>query len=79
MSATARSLNGFRQRADNRKQQLRRVRPPGYRIKDVLENELHRRVCAGALRLRAVQHGLAANWQALYRNVFGTDPAGKPS
>jgi hypothetical protein len=50
---------------------------PGYRIKDKLENELHRRVCARTIGLRAVQRAIAANWQALYRrHVFGTDPAG---
>jgi hypothetical protein len=48
---------------------------PGYRIKDVLENELHRRVCAGTMGLRAVQRGIAANWQALYRNVFRHRPS----
>jgi hypothetical protein len=52
------------------------VAHPGYRIKAVLENERHRRVCAGTLRLRAVQRGIAANWQRLYRTVFGADPGG---
>jgi hypothetical protein len=52
---------------------------PGYRVKDKLENELHRRVCAGTMSLRAVQRAIASNWQALYRRVFGTDPLGAPS
>jgi hypothetical protein len=49
---------------------------PGYHVKDRLENALHRLVCSGQMSLRAAQHGIAANWQALYRTVFGPVPAG---
>ena len=45
---------------------------PGYRVKDRLENRLHAMVCAGAMTLRAAQVGIATNWQALYKRVFGT-------
>ena len=49
---------------------------PGYHVKDRLENALHRLVCSGQMSLRAAQQGIAANWQALYRTVFGPVPAG---
>ena len=45
---------------------------PGYRVKDRLENKAHALVCAGAMTLRAAQFGIAKNWQALYKRVFGT-------
>jgi len=45
---------------------------PGYRVKDRLENRLHAMVCAGTITLRAAQIGIATNWQALYKRVFGT-------
>ena len=52
-----------------------RVRPsPGYRVKDKLENKLHDLVCDGAMTLRAAQRGIATNWQALYKKVFGEAP-----
>jgi hypothetical protein len=44
---------------------------PGYQVKDRLENRLHDLVCSGAIGLRAAQQGIAANWQRLYRSVFG--------
>lgn len=48
--------------------------PPGYKVKDRLENEVHDWVCADKIRLRPAQRQIAANWQALYRKVFGTSP-----
>ena len=45
---------------------------PGYRVKDRLENKAHDLVCAGTMTLHAVQVGIATNWQALYKRVFGT-------
>jgi hypothetical protein len=48
----------------------------GYRIKDRLENRLHSMVCSGAIALRTAQDRIAANWQLLYREVFGTALAG---
>jgi len=45
---------------------------PGYRVKDRLENRLHAMVCAGTITLDAARVGIATNWQALYKRVFGT-------
>jgi len=47
-----------------------------YHLKDRLENRLHEMVCAGALSLAAAQRGIARDWEALYRHVFGTTPSG---
>jgi hypothetical protein len=47
---------------------------PGYRVKDRLENKLHTLVCSGSMLLRNAQSQIAANWQALYRKVFGRAP-----
>ena len=47
---------------------------PGYRVKDKLENKLHKLVCAGAISLRAAQVGIATNWQRLYLRDFGVSP-----
>jgi hypothetical protein len=44
---------------------------PGFHLKDRLENRLHDMVCSDQIGLRATQRQLAANWQALYRTVFG--------
>ena len=44
---------------------------PGYHLKDRLEDRLHAMVCSGAIALRAARRGIAANWQLLYRRVFG--------
>jgi hypothetical protein len=49
---------------------------PGYRVKDRLENKLHVLVCSGGAKLRAAQRGIASNWQALYKQVFGVSPRG---
>jgi len=45
-----------------------------YHIKDRLENRLHALVCSGAIMLRAAQSGIARDWEALYRRVFGVVP-----
>jgi hypothetical protein len=47
---------------------------PGYPVKDKLENRLHVLVCSGRMTLRAAQQQIAANWQALYKKVFGVPP-----
>jgi hypothetical protein len=47
---------------------------PGYHVKDGLENRLHGLVCSGAMSLRSAQRGIASNWQALYRDVYGAPP-----
>lgn len=44
---------------------------PGYRVKDKLDTRLHALVCAGRIRLRVAQRRIAADWEALYREVFG--------
>jgi hypothetical protein len=49
---------------------------PGYRVKDKLENKLHDLVCAGQMTLRVVQRGIAKEWQALYKKVYGIAPSG---
>ena len=49
---------------------------PGYPVKDKLENRLHAMVCANQMTLRAAQQQIAANWQALYKKVFGVPPLG---
>lgn len=47
---------------------------PGYHVKDKLENKLHAMVCAGQIALRTAQQKIASNWQALYKQVYGTAP-----
>jgi len=47
---------------------------PGYRLKDRLENAAHAWVCQGKLGLRDAQRKIAADWEALYKLVFGTAP-----
>ena len=44
---------------------------PGAGEKDRLENELHRRVCSGAMRLRVAQRLIARDWVAEYRRIYG--------
>ena len=51
---------------------------PGYPVKDKLENKLHALVCSGEMTLRAAQRGIATNWQALYKRVFGNLPTPPP-
>ena len=47
---------------------------PGYEAKDRLELRLHQLVCSGSMKLRTAQEQIAANWQVLYRKVFGRAP-----
>jgi hypothetical protein len=47
---------------------------PGYHMKDVLENRLHKLVCSGAMTLHTAQRRIAADWTTLYEKVFGTKP-----
>jgi hypothetical protein len=49
---------------------------PGFRVKDKLENKLLDLVCDGTMTLGSVQKQIAANWQALYKRVFGITPTG---
>jgi hypothetical protein len=48
--------------------------PASYHVKDELENKTHDLVCSGAMTLRAAQQQIAANWQRLYKKVFGVAP-----
>ena len=50
--------------------------PAGYHSKDLLENALKTLVCAGAMNIEVAQRRIAANWQALYKSVFGFAPTG---
>src|SRR5665213_301752 len=50
--------------------------PANYHVKDRVENRAHDMVCAGTLGLRATQASMAADWEALYRLLFGVAPAG---
>lgn len=47
---------------------------PGYKVKDKLENRVADMVCSGEIGLRAAQRQIAANWQALYKQVYGATP-----
>jgi hypothetical protein len=47
---------------------------PGFHVKDRLENRLHALVCSRRMALRQAQRGIAVNWVALYRRVFGVAP-----
>jgi hypothetical protein len=47
---------------------------PGYHVKDRLEDRLHQLVCAGRMSLAAARAGIARDWPALYRRVFGVPP-----
>ena len=48
--------------------------PDNYHVKDRLENRAHDAVCAGQLSLHAAQTAMAADWEALYRRLFGVNP-----
>jgi Protein of unknown function (DUF3761) len=45
-----------------------------YHFKDRLENRLHDLVCSGGMSLGTARHGIARNWQKLYRTVFHRAP-----
>lgn len=45
--------------------------PDGARQKDVVENYLHRQVCAGAMTLAAAQHAITTDWVAVYQTISG--------
>jgi hypothetical protein len=49
------------------------TQPWNARVKDRLENELHRLVCAGQLPLDTAQRDIATDWIAAYRAYFHTD------
>jgi hypothetical protein len=41
------------------------------RVKDKVENRLHREVCAGRITLGTAQHMIAGDWRISYRRYFG--------
>jgi hypothetical protein len=51
-----------------------RTSPWNARVKDALENELHRRVCAGTLDLTTAQRIIAQNWVMGYRTYVNPNP-----
>jgi hypothetical protein len=44
---------------------------PGFPAKDRLETRLRALVCARRIELRSAQRQIAANWEKLYRKLFG--------
>jgi len=50
--------------------------PGKYPVKDRLENREPDAGCAGQLSLHSAQVAMAADWEALYRRLFGVAPAG---
>jgi hypothetical protein len=49
---------------------------PGYHVKDLLENAVHKAVCAGKIGLRTAQREIARNWELLYAKLLGAAPVG---
>ncbi len=47
-------------------------------VKDVLENTLHREVCAGRLPLATAQHDIATDWIAAYQKYVAAEPRSRP-
>lgn len=47
---------------------------PGFHVKDVLENKLHKLVCEGKMTLHTAQRHIAADWVTFYKSVFGKAP-----
>jgi hypothetical protein len=43
-------------------------------VKDKLENEVHKRVCAGRLDLVESQKRMSTDWIAFYKDIFGDNP-----
>ena len=48
--------------------------PWNARMKDRLENRLHREVCKGSISLQDAQKAIVDDWQAAYRKYFGDAP-----
>jgi hypothetical protein len=48
---------------------------PGYKVKDALETHLNTLVCSNhTMTLKAAQVAIAANWEVLYKKVYGHNP-----
>lgn len=50
------------------------TKPLNAHTKDVLENKLHRLICAGKADLKAVQHDIATDWTVAYTKYVGALP-----
>lgn len=50
----------------------------GARTKDIIENKLHRLVCARAISLATAQHAIARNWYTAYLTYLGA-PTPRPT
>ncbi|MGO8993579.1 MAG: HNH endonuclease signature motif containing protein [Polyangiaceae bacterium] len=48
---------------------------PGFHEKDMVEDYLHREVCAGRMTLADAQRAIATDWSTVYRQIQGTSPA----
>jgi hypothetical protein len=48
---------------------------PGFKQKDLVENYLHQKVCAGSISLAAAQHAIATDWVAVYNSMSPADLA----
>ena len=46
----------------------------GARIKDKVENVLHKLVCSGAIKLKTAQHLIATDWRGAYSRFIGALP-----
>ena len=46
----------------------------GAHVKDRLENELHRQVCAGSITLKDAQYQISHDWIAAYKKYIGESP-----
>jgi hypothetical protein len=44
---------------------------PGFHEKDLVENALHRQVCAGKMTLADAQHLIATDWVSVYHAMVG--------
>jgi hypothetical protein len=42
---------------------------PGAKEKDVVENYLHKRVCAGSLTLQDAQKAIVTDWYEVYKQI----------
>jgi hypothetical protein len=49
------------------------TQPWNARVKDKLENALHRAVCDGKMKLADAQHAIATDWIAAYKTQFGVN------
>ena len=50
-----------------------KTQPWNAHVKDALEDELHRLVCAGQLDLKTAQHDISTHWIGAYQKYFHTD------